>query len=198
MDNQKKVWNNIAEEWHKFKDSPSFKNTKFVKQQTGKLLDLGCGAGRNFAKTKAEIYATDFSSEMIKYAKLKAKELGISKIKFFVEDASKLSFGDEFFDSVIFTHVLYCIPEKNKREKAVKEVYRVLKKGGGVFVSVWNKNSKRFVKKKKEIFVKWQDKGKRYYYLFDENEIHDLFKKAGFKIIKKDNTEVNITFIVEK
>ncbi|MGD9276413.1 MAG: class I SAM-dependent methyltransferase [Candidatus Pacearchaeota archaeon] len=198
MPTQKQVWNNIAKEWHKFKNSSSIKNTEFIKSQTGRLLDLGCGAGRNFTYTNAEIFASDFSSEMIKFAKEKAKKLEIKKIKFFVNDADDLPFENEFFDSVIFTHVLYCIPDSKKREKAVCEVYRVLKKGGRVFVSVWNKNSKRFIKRKKEIFVNWQDKGKRYYYLFDEDEIHGLFKKTGFKIIKKLNSEVNISFIVEK
>ena len=35
-------------------------------------------------------------------------------------------------------------------------------------------------------------------YLFDENEIHNLFKKQGFKILSTHNSELMINFIVQK
>ena len=53
-------------------------------------------------------------------------------------------------------------------------------------------------KKGKEKLVGWQDKGKRYYYLFEEKEIHKLFEKVGFKILSTHNSEMMINFVVEK
>ena len=52
--------------------------------------------------------------------------------------------------------------------------------------------------KDKEKMIGWSDKGKRYYYLFTEEEIHKLFKEAGFKILSSHNSEMMINFIVKK
>ena len=195
---QKKVWNAIAPEWYEFKNHAGEENIKFIKSQKGKILDLGCGAGRNFTKTKAEIYALDFSPEMIKYAKKKAKQLKIKNIQFFVADAKKLPFEENFFDSALCTALLHCIPTKTARKKAIKELYRVLKPKSKALIGVWNVNSKRFKGKRKERLIGWQEIGKRYYYLYDENEIQNQFKEAGFKIIKSLNSELMINFIVER
>ena len=74
-----------------------------------------------------------------------------------------------------------------------------MKPGAQALIGVWNFQSKRFNQKQgKEKMIKWTDKGERYYYLFDEKEIHDLFEKVGFKILSKHNSEMMINFIVEK
>lgn len=196
--NQQKVWDAIACEWHEFKKIPSELSKNFLKKCSGKVLDLGSGSGRHLTKIKkGKMYLVDFSREMLKLAEQKAKQKNIPA-EFTQSDLSKLPFEDNFFDYCIFTHSLYCIPNKKLREKAVQELYRVMKPNAKILVSVWNKNSKRFIKKQKEIFVNWRNKGKRYYYLFEEKEIQDLFKKTGFKIIEDIKSEVNITFIAQK
>ncbi len=196
--NQKQVWNNIAEEWYEFKTNPAFHVEQFLKGKKGNILDLGSGAGRNMKRvSKGKMYLVDFSEKMIELAKERAKKKKI-KAEFFVSDLTKLPFEDNFFDAAIFVAVLHCIEGKKNREKAVKELYRVLKKGAQVDVSVWNKNCKKFKNANKERFVNWRDKGARYYYLFDAEEIYKLFEKAGFKIISKEEPERNIVFVVEK
>jgi hypothetical protein len=40
---QKKVWDNIAEEWFEFKTTPAFHTLQFLKNKKGKILDLGGG-----------------------------------------------------------------------------------------------------------------------------------------------------------
>ncbi len=195
--NQQQVWNSIAPEWYEYKTHPSKEVENFLKNKKGKILDLGSGAGRHLIKTKGKLYLVDFSEEMIKLAKKKAKKENINA-EFSVADATKLPFEDNFFDSAICTHVLYCIKSSKAREKAIKELYRIMKLNSEILISVWDKNSKRFNKNSKEIYIKWTDKGERFYYLFDEKEINDLFKKVGFKIIKKIDSKVNITFIAKK
>jgi len=194
---QEKVWNNIAPEWYEFKTKPAEHALKFLKNKTGKILDLGSGAGRHLVKIrKGRMYLTDFSKEMIKLAKKRAKEKNINA-EFKVANLDKLPFKDNFFDSAIATASLHCLNPKAQK-KAVKELFRVLKPKAQAEITVWNKNSKKFKNSKKEKYVSWRDKGKRYYYLFDEKEIHELFKKAGFKIISKEEPHKNIIFVVEK
>jgi ubiquinone/menaquinone biosynthesis C-methylase UbiE len=197
MPTQKQIWNAIAPEWFEFKTNPGKGVEEFLKNKKGKILDLGSGAGRHLLKTKGKLYLVDFSDKMIKLAKKRAKQKNINA-EFFVADASKLPFEDNYFDSAISIAVIHCITTKSKREKAIKELYRVLKPKAQAIVAVWNINSKRFKNAPKEKYVGWRDKGKRYYYLYDEKEIHDLFKKVGFKIKKKIESEVNVYFQVEK
>jgi len=196
--NQNQVWNNIAEEWDRFKQIPSEFSKEFLNKSSGNVLDLGSGSGRHITNiSKGKMYFVDFSSNMIELAKKKARKLKI-KAEFAVADLTKLPFEENFFDYAICISALHCIPPENHK-KAVEELYRVMKKGSKSLIGVWNFNSKRFNQKNgKEKFVSWRDKGKRYYYLFEKNEVHDLFKNAGFKILSSHNSEMMINFIAEK
>ena len=221
---QQQVWNAIAEEWHKFKvkEEKTNKNTiKFLKSQTGKILDLGSGSGRYLTKIKnGEMYLIDFSGEMINLAKKLSKNKKIPA-KFFVSDMTKLPFEDNFFNSAIASSSFHCL-NKAQQKKAAKELYRVLKPKAKAEISVWNIESKRFKNAQKEKYIKWRNKGKRYYYLFEPEEAYELFEKAGFKIkkslhssrfldaqkctknknisdiVKKEEPGIMISFIVEK
>ncbi|MFH1503751.1 MAG: class I SAM-dependent methyltransferase [Candidatus Diapherotrites archaeon] len=195
---QKQTWDNIAKEWDKFKKVPSRFSKEFLKNASGNVLDLGSGSGRHLTKIpKGKMYLVDFSEKMIELAKKKAKKLKI-QAEFAVADLTKLPFQDDFFDYSISISALHCLPPKYHK-KAVEELYRVMKKASKSLIGVWNFNSKRFNQKKgKEKLVGWRDKGKRYYYLFTEEEVHNLFKKAGFKILSPHNSEMMINFIVKK
>lgn len=198
MENQRKVWNNIAKEWHKFKQNPSIEAIEFLKKQKGNVLDLGSGSGRHLINIKkGKMFLVDFSFEMINLAKTKAKKLNI-ETEFFVSEIDKIPFQDNLFDCAISIAAIHCLETQKKRENSIKELYRVLKPKALALIAVWNKDSPRFKKKNKNTFVNWRDKGERFYYLFEEKEIHDLFKKSGFKIIKKIPHSANIMFIAKK
>ncbi|MCK9568012.1 class I SAM-dependent methyltransferase [Candidatus Pacearchaeota archaeon] len=196
--NQKQVWENIAEEWHEFKKFPAESTMEFLKKQKGKVLDFGSGSGRHLIKIKSgKMYLLDFSENMIELAKKKAKEEKIDA-EFTVSSMVKTPYENNFFDAAICISALHCL-NKLEQKKAVKELYRILKPKSQIFVGVWNKESKRLKRHKgKETLIKWNDKGERYYYLFDEKEIHDLFEKQGFKIISTSNSEMMIRFVAEK
>jgi len=194
---QHQVWNAIAPEWHEYKQVPGENTIEFLKKQTGKVLDLGSGSGRHLMKIKkGEMYLSDFSEEMIKLAEKKAKKLKIPA-QFSVADMTKLPYEDNFFDSAIAISSFHCIP-KSEHKKSVKELFRVLKPKAKALIGVWNIKSKRFKNATKEKMIKWTDKGERYYYLFDEPEVHKLFKSAGFKILSSQNSEMMINFVIEK
>jgi ubiquinone/menaquinone biosynthesis C-methylase UbiE len=199
MDNQHEVWENIAGEWSEFKIHPAHHVEEFLKGKKGNILDLGSGAGRHLMKVpKGKMYLVDFSEKMIELAKEKAKKKKISA-EFTVADLTKLPYENNFFDSAIFIAALHCIEGESNRKKAVKELFRVLKKGAQVEVGVWNKQSNKFRNaKSKERLVKWRDKGSRYYYLYDADEIYKLFEKVGFKIVFKEDPKQMIIFVAEK
>ena len=169
-----------------------------LKKCSGKILDLGSGSERHLTKIpRGKMYLVDFSEEMVKLAKQKAKKEKIPA-KFIQAKLTNLPFEDNFFDFAICISALHCLKPKNHK-KAVLELYRVMKLKSKSLIGVWNFHSKRFNQKQgKEKTIRWRDKGKRYYYLFEEKEIHDLFKKTGFKIISPHNSEMMINFIAEK
>ena len=96
-------------------------------------LDVGCGTGiSTFELAKrirggGAIYGIDFSELMIGQAKRSAERLGLPDIKFSTGDAEKLDFPDSMFDLVLSNQTLPFIPDK---QKALKEMHRVLKPGG--------------------------------------------------------------------
>lgn len=209
MPNQEEVWDNIAESWSERRKETGPRIIEFVKKAKGNFLDLGCGSGRNLVKNNNIIfYLADFSQKMLKLAEKKAKSLKL-KYKIVKSDASKLEFSDKFFDDALYIATLHCL-DKKKRQKSLKELYRVLKKKGKAIISVWSIKHpafKRF-KNKKEILLAWRtDIGKsnekrnlRYYYFYSEEEFSQELKKIGFKILElKDSKEhTGLIAFVEK
>ena len=201
MKSQQQTWDKIAEEWYEFKTNPSESATEFINNSKGKILDFGSGSGRNLLKIKKsknrEIYLVDFSKEMLKRAEERAKDLGI-EIETKVSKLEKTDFPDDFFDAAVCVAALHCVETPKKREKAIKELYRILKPGAKAEIEVWNKDSERYKKAPKEKFIAWRDKGLRYYYLYDEKELESLLEEVGFKVIKKIPHNANLIFVVEK
>jgi ubiquinone/menaquinone biosynthesis C-methylase UbiE len=195
---QKQIWNDIAPEWNEFKKKPSVFVEEFLKKSKGKILDLGSGSGRHLMKLKnAKMYLVDFSENMIELAK-KNEISQTLQLQFVVSPMSKLPFKNNFFNAAICISALHCVETATEREKVVEELHRVLKPRAQVFIAVWNKNSKRFRNAKKEKLIGWRGIGKRYYYLYDEDEIHKLFEKNKFRVIESQNSPLMIRFVAEK
>lgn len=198
---QKKVWDSIALPWKEFRNVSQEKVEEFIKDKSGKILDLGCGSGRNFIKKDGlDWYGGDFSPKMIDLAKetLKEKDLG-ANLK--VCEAWSTSFPDSFFDSILFNAVLHCIDSKEKRKATLEEIKRILRPGGFVFLSVWSRNNKRIKNKEKEGFIPWTSKSgekfERYTYIYEFDELKNLIEEIGFKIIESFEDE-NLNFVLKK
>lgn len=211
MEDQEQVWDEIATKWNNFREVPSPSVVEFLKDKNGKILDLGCGSGRNLSamNNKVELYGVDFSEQMLKYAKKKAKALNLNA-EFEKSYTHKLPFKDNFFDSVVCIAVLHCIPNKKDRINTIKEIYRVLKKGESAFISSWGKNSPRLKNKPKECFVSWTvksdkkfregeqpEKKERYTYIYDLEELKKESSSVGFSI-ERAWEERNVNIIVRK
>jgi len=92
------------------------------------VLDVGCGTGRFLVNllsvTKCLLFGLEPSLEMLREAVLKDSSKNITWIQ---GDGQELPFSNEVFDCVYLTFVLHHIERK---ELALQEIYRVLKKGG--------------------------------------------------------------------
>lgn len=102
------------------------------------VLDLGSGAGFDcFLAVKkvgdsGKVIGVDFSEEMIEKAKQNAEKLNYKNVEFRLGDIENLPAKDNSIDVIISNCVINLAPDKSK---VFSESYRVLKKGGKMFVS---------------------------------------------------------------
>lgn len=193
---QRKVWNKIANGWAEYKTRTEESIEEFLKDKKGKILDLGCGSGRNFVKKrKLKFYGIDFSKRMLEKAKENAiKKDIICELK--KSRAHKIPYPNNFFDSAIYIATLHCIKQRRRRIKSLKELNRVLKPGAEALISVWSRRQKRIRNKPKESKIPWTLNGKKYYrynYIYETEELLEEINSIGFKFLKireNKNTEI--------
>lgn len=109
----------------------------------GRMLDNGCGDGRlkkYFEELGWEMYGSDISQNAI----IKASK--ITPINLVCAISEDLPFKDMFFDSVLSWRVLHSL-FKNNRIQALKEIDRVLKHGGHLFMSVQSADDVQTIQK---------------------------------------------------
>lgn len=188
---QEEVWDSIADSWKEYRTREIPIVSEFLKNKKGKIIDLGCGAGRNMIKNNhIEYYGVDFSEKMINLAKqyVKKEKINAKLFKSKVDKLNKEDFQDKMFDYGLFIATLHCLETKKERENALKEFYRILKKDAEALISVWNSEDKRFQGFKGDIYMSWKENNilhMRYYYLYDKQELIDLLENSGFKIIEE-------------
>ena len=191
--NQEKVWDSIAKPWKRYVVNPLPIVSEFLEDKKGKIVDLGCGAGRNIIKNdNIEYFGVDFSSGQIKNAEKYVKKEKI-KAHLFKSDLSKLNkktFKNEIFDYGLFISTLHCIESEEKRMDALKEFYRILKKDAEALISVWDSADKRFShinKNDGDIYMSWKENGKshmRFYHLYNKKDFIKIVENADFQILE--------------
>ena len=106
-----------------------------------KVLEIGCGAGGMMGPLQryGDVTGLDIDLEYVAYC----KERGFARV--LCGSGYELPFGDATFDLVCLFDTIEHIPDD---VQALREIHRVLKPGGSVFVSVpayqwlWSQNDK--------------------------------------------------------
>jgi len=113
--------------------------TEFAQIKTGDtVVDLGSGAGNDCFVARAltgdsgKVIGIDMTEAMIHKATENATKLGFTNISFVLGDIENMPVADNTADVIISNCVLNLVPDK---EKAFKEIYRILKQGGHLSVS---------------------------------------------------------------
>jgi arsenite methyltransferase len=100
------------------------------------VLDLGSGLGIDsfiaceYAGSEGRVVGLDISKNEVKHAEERAKARGLN-MKFVVADMEKIPLPDNCIDVVISNGAFCLAPNK---EKAFKEIFRVLRPGGRMAV----------------------------------------------------------------
>jgi SAM-dependent methyltransferase len=97
----------------------------------GKVLDVGCGTGEATERLAgmfpdASFVGIDLEAEHLDRARARCARFG-GRVRFEIDDALAMQFGENEFDLVVSRHVLQALPDA---ARALAEIRRVLKPGG--------------------------------------------------------------------
>jgi len=169
----------IAPEWEKIRGSyydESIKSKIFemgILDKNYTVMDIGCGDGyisRAVARSVNNVIAVDISREMLKSLEEKAKGSGIENIQTIESDGQDVPVEDGSIDIIFASMYLHHIEEP---DIAVKEMRRLLKPGGMVFLADFHEhNNTELIEKMHDL---WPG--------FKTETLKKLFKKNGFKNI---------------
>lgn len=102
---------------------------------TDKILDAGCGEGRNmhwFLQNDFEIYGTDINE--IAIAQLRSANPDLPAERLQVAAVEKLRFSDNYFDHIISSAVLHFANSTQHFKAMLAEMVRTLKTNGTLFI----------------------------------------------------------------
>jgi ubiquinone/menaquinone biosynthesis C-methylase UbiE len=142
-------WQAAAEAWyrwsptlHQWLGKATDKMLDMASISTGhRVLDVAAGAGEQSITTAkragptGSVLATDISSNILEFAKKMAAAAGLENIDTAVMDGENLTLPDDTFDAVISRVGLIYFPDQ---QKALREMWRVLKPGGRVAAIVYS------------------------------------------------------------
>lgn len=164
------------------------------------ILEIGCGRGgfsRHLASNNlppSKVVAADFSKYALAIAASKLKN---SNIDWKQEDIMNISFEDNYFDTVISCETIEHVPNP---KKAIKELFRVLKPGGKLFLTCPNYFNLFGI----WCWYRWligkpfTEGGQPYvnYILFPQ--VYFWVKRSGFKVDYFQSSEITIPARVPK
>lgn len=111
-----------------------------------KVLDLGCGDGTTAipsAQLGAEVLGVDIASNLVEAGNRRVQEAGLTNIRFEEGDATDLkALEDNSFDLVMSVFGAMFAP---RPFDVAKEMYRVTKPGGRIFMGNWIPNDPTLV-----------------------------------------------------
>ena len=166
------------------------KITKALKFKNGsQIMDLGTGTGYisfSLAKVNMSLHVVgvDIVTNTLKANAEKAIQEQIDNIRFVEYNGVDIPFEDDYFDCIVSRYAMHHFTEI---EKSFKEIYRVLKTGGQLFISDPTPNEddeNRFV----DDFMKLTKDGHVQFY--GKEEFETLAYNAGLELDDYFMTEI--------
>ncbi|BAQ12783.1 hypothetical protein CBB2_0673 [Clostridium botulinum] len=172
-------WNVIRSEY--FEERLKYKILSITNIKDKIVGDLGCGTGfvsLAVANEASIVFSIDNSINMLKELSASASKKDYKNIYPIKSSLDNLAIFDESLNVVFINMALHHI--KNA-QKAIAEMYRVLKKDGVVVISDVREHNGEWAKE--EMFDEWLG--------FSKEQMTNWLEDAGFKNIEIENTDLS-------
>lgn len=184
-DYKKIFWEDADREYEDQADRMAIR--KLLPKRMTSFADIGGGYGRlanEYLKRARKVYLFDYSKSELK----QAKEIYGDKIETKAGDIYKLPFKDNELDGLMMVRVTHHLKEL---DKAISELYRVLKPGGVAVIEVANKRTlpkmARYITRKSKVnpfdkkVANYTEISKDGFYNYHPKYVEEIFDKVGFK-----------------
>jgi len=134
------------------------------------VLEIGCGIGTDlaeYARNGAVVTGVDLGADQVEFTKLNFKLQKLSYKEIRQSNAEQLPFPDNTFDLVVSFGVLHHTPDT---EKALREVYRVMKMDGKAIIIFYARGWKHYIKR---CFITGILRGRWFKYGFSWQKVYD-------------------------
>ena len=187
-DYKKEFWEDVDREYEDQADRMAIR--KLLPKRMEKFADIGGGYGRlanEYLKRAHRVIIFDYSKSELK----QAKEIYGDKIETRAGDIYELPFKDGELDGLMMVRVTHHL---KKMDKAMAELYRVLKPGGVAVIEVANKRTLpkmvRYATRQSKInpfdksVANYKEISKDGFYNYHPKYVEEIFNKTGFKTEK--------------
>lgn len=129
-------------------------------------------------------YINIIDSELDPYKEI-SRALGIKNLQYKKEDARNMPFSDNTFDKVLSISVIEHVnPEEDGDLRTLKEIYRVLKSGGELLLTVPYKSKSNIVYMDGPVYER-TDKTRNFFAReYDEKMFNKLVEKSEFSLLE--------------
>ena len=138
------------------------------------IADLGAGEGAFallLAQQAKKVIAVDSSAKMIEVGREQARRHGVENVEYRLGDMEEIPIGDGEVDLVFFSQSLH---HALHPERAVEDVWRILKPGGRIVILDLVKH--RFEEARELYADEWLG--------FSETEVEAMLEKSGFRSVQ--------------
>ena len=159
-----------------------------------KILDAGCGEGRNliyFIRNDYDVWGIDKNEDAIQMLKyiVKSIDKAYPLNRFIAGDAENMPYQDHFFNAIISSAVLHFSENKNHFLSMLSELIRVLKPGGILFLRMTtNVGIEKKIKSVGDGKFLLPDSSVRF--LLDEELLHEIKGHFGFEFLEPFKTVI--------
>ena len=198
------TYNKIAKNFSDTRYSVWNSVTKFLNSipKNSLVIEVGCGNGKNMLlRNDLKFFGCDVSSEFVKIC----NEKGLNVIE---ANNLCLPYSDNSFDFCLSVAVIHHLSTDDNRLNAIKELVRITKSKGKIFIEVWafeQEEDQKFNCKKQDLLVPFKDRitgeniGNRYYHLFKKGELERIINNINnISIIDSFYEKSNWCVIVQK
>ncbi len=179
FDSVAEKWNVIRSEY--FEERLKYKLLSLTNVKDKVVADLGCGTGfvsLALSNEASIVFSVDNSRNMLKQLKVNALDKNYKNIYLIKSSLDNLSLFDESVDVIFINMALHHIKDA---EKAISEMYRVLKKDGVVIISDVMEHDGEWARE--EMFDEWLG--------FSNEQIINWLEETGFNNIQIENTDLS-------